>query len=166
MQPDHASSRDPGHPWGGCPGSMGSAQPGASKSAAEVLHGTEKALPPVGRATLAQINAASMSRYPNLDLLPLEKERKAAGARAEVRTYVSAYYMPRRAPRHALPLAAHDICTLICMSCLLRTTHNFLVCLFAYHNMHISSNLKHETPKSKTHKSPTKYDTKRFACAL
>ena len=28
VQPDHASSRDPGHPWGGCPGSMGSARPG------------------------------------------------------------------------------------------------------------------------------------------
>ena len=57
-----------GHPWGGCPVVHGFGAAGASKSAASPS--TERALPPVGRATLAQINAASMSRYPNLDLLP------------------------------------------------------------------------------------------------
>ena len=60
----------PGASMGRMPWVHGFGAAGASKSAAEVLHGTEKALPPVGRATLAQINAASMSRYPNLDLLP------------------------------------------------------------------------------------------------
>ena len=117
VQPDHASSRDPGHPWGGCPGSMGSARPGPRNQSGRGFAWSRESAAPSRTSQTLRISASKNGPLPQPGFIAVrERERKAASARA-VDTYVHISNIICHAVRHAqrCSLLAPDICSLTCI---------------------------------------------------